>query len=88
MKKHLFTIAMLCSISLAGKAATNETKVAAVVKKAVAHATVSLPSRVKKLYEVTYSCPNGAWSVQCYGYTEAQAQAQFDWYRVNAGCNE
>lgn len=80
MNKNLFITALLCSISFAGKATTNEAKIATVVTKPMTIA------KACRLYEMTYSCPNGAWSVQCYGYTQAEAQKQFDWLRVNADC--
>ena len=86
MKKNLFIAALLCSISFAGNAATNETKTAAVEKSAVTTAKVSKPSHVKYLCAVTFNCAGGGWSVQCYGSTCEDAMKIYMWYANNASC--
>lgn len=84
MKKNLFIAALLCSISFAGKAATNETKTAA-VEKSVVNAS---PNSIKReLFSTTYACPNGAWSVIVYGTSPADLDRNFAWYVANANCS-
>ena len=86
MKKNLFFAVLLCSISFAGKAATNETKVSPIAKKSMAAAIVTKPVSVKKLYEITFDCPKQGWSIGCYGYTELQAAQVYLYYQANLDC--
>lgn len=87
MKKNLFIAALLCSISFAGKAATNEIKTAAVEKSAVTTAEVSKPTHVRlRLEELTFNCAAGGWSVQCYGSTLQEALTVYRWYAAHTSC--
>ena len=86
MKKNLFIAALLCSISFAGKAATNETKTTSVEKSTVAAAKIAIPARVKFLYETTFTCAAGGWSVQVYGRTVSALNAAVAWYETHASC--
>ena len=86
MKKNLFLAVLLCSISFASNAATNETKVVAIKKSPVMSTTVSKPSRLKRLCELTFNCAAGGYSIQCYGRTEAAAAAVYMYYANNLAC--
>lgn len=80
MKKTLLLAAALCSISFAGNAADNKVKSAGIVLKPM---TIT---KACKLYEREYSCPGGGISVIAYGYTQAEADAVWNYYAINIAC--
>ncbi|GAB3730879.1 hypothetical protein GCM10027594_12890 [Hymenobacter agri] len=84
MKKNLFFAALLCSISFAGKAATNETKAAGLAKKPTAAAVK--PARVKYLYEMTFDCPKQGWSIPVVGYTRQEMANAYMFYQTHLDC--
>jgi len=81
MKKNLFIAALLCGISFAGNAATPKAKSIVIEKKPMAVTKVC-----RQLYQETWTCPSGAYSIVCYGYTQAAAHSVYNYYCVNLDC--
>ena len=80
MKKNLFIAALLCGISFAGKAATNEVKPSATMRKPVN------TTKVCKLFEMIWTCPSGAYTISCYGFTQKQAEYYYNYYNEHLDC--
>ena len=79
MKKNLFIAALLCGISFAGNAAAPKTK-SVIVKKPMT------TTKTCKLFEEIWTCPSGAYTISCYGFTQQQAHYYYNYYNENLDC--
>ena len=86
MKKFLSIAALLCSISFASNATAHKAKEVVAAKNLEVSTKIVKLAPVCMLYEVTFDCPSGGWSIQCYGETAKEALAIHKWYTQNAGC--
>lgn len=86
MKKNLFVAALLCSISFAGNAATNEAKNTPAEKKTAASVELVQPLRVKLLYMMDFHCAAQGWTIPVVGRTPQEMTKQYQYYVDHLAC--